>query len=560
MPCSHDQILALRSEADDSTDSPEVPPLPFSRILEESEARSSPPASPSPTNHLMSPVEPVNTNEPAQFEQAKKVEVTETIVSTETTVVSAAPPEPKKQNKADAKQGKIEVKRDENTKPRDTVKEKTAPVQKAPSAGQPTKAGSKRKFGAEAAENLKMDKPKSDINKAEPAKPLLIRDNNAGKTLKELASMRREKDRLASAPQRKPLSAKSTNDDVSVSPKKATTAALGADAKPLKNSAQKQDRGKERPEKQGSKGKEAPRIEKIDMPPPEQPILECIQVKGEPSEEPALALVSPMPLLPNRDGQDTPPPADISLNGEMSRPNSRRSRPAISYAEPNLRVKMRRPTKEMCDAVAGEGKSNRRGSQTKAEDHPAMGSAKNSNSQEEASDGKETSDASNHRRAPEKKEDPGSPLADKTTGAAAVPGNVVTGRKRRNSTLYAPPQNNNSGQEESVDKQRATPDPYDLNSTCSPDVERDTSRPTAKLPPATKPHARRQSAQARAKQNTQTARKRSSMVPYRTDGTGLDVGEEADTSRSSVSSYESEEVMDGGGKARGAVRRKSMML
>lgn len=56
--------------------------------------------------------------------------------------------------------------------------------------------------------------------------------------------------------------------------------------------------------------------------------------------------------------RDTPPPADISSHGETSRP-SRRVRASVSYAEPNLRDKMRRPTKEMLDAVSGEGKYKR---------------------------------------------------------------------------------------------------------------------------------------------------------------------------------------------------------
>ncbi|KAI5303520.1 Karyopherin transporter [Ascosphaera pollenicola] len=52
----------------------------------------------------------------------------------------------------------------------------------------------------------------------------------------------------------------------------------------------------------------------------------------------------------------TPPPqmsAAASALAMSSRP-SRRSRPAVSYAEPNLRAKMRRPTKEFVGAVEGE--------------------------------------------------------------------------------------------------------------------------------------------------------------------------------------------------------------
>ncbi|OJD19237.1 hypothetical protein AJ78_00767 [Emergomyces pasteurianus Ep9510] len=52
--------------------------------------------------------------------------------------------------------------------------------------------------------------------------------------------------------------------------------------------------------------------------------------------------------------KDTPPPP---MSG-TSRP-SRRSRGSISYAEPNLRDKMRRPTKEFVDAVSGDARFRR---------------------------------------------------------------------------------------------------------------------------------------------------------------------------------------------------------
>lgn len=55
-----------------------------------------------------------------------------------------------------------------------------------------------------------------------------------------------------------------------------------------------------------------------------------------------------------RESRDTPAPSD--LDSEKSNPDaagrgSRRSRGSVSYAEPNLRVKMRRPTKDLVDAV-----------------------------------------------------------------------------------------------------------------------------------------------------------------------------------------------------------------
>ncbi|KAL1883097.1 hypothetical protein VTK73DRAFT_10023 [Phialemonium thermophilum] len=71
--------------------------------------------------------------------------------------------------------------------------------------------------------------------------------------------------------------------------------------------------------------------------------------------------------------RDTPPPT-VSSTGEIPRP-SRRVRAAISYAEPNLRDKMRRPTKELLDAVAGEGKFIYRSTVQKHDEHTGPFSA-----------------------------------------------------------------------------------------------------------------------------------------------------------------------------------------
>jgi shugoshin-like protein len=56
-------------------------------------------------------------------------------------------------------------------------------------------------------------------------------------------------------------------------------------------------------------------------------------------------------------GQDTPPPSDLA-NGTIEntgRPG-RRARSAINYAEPSLVSKMRRPTKELLNAVGKDGR------------------------------------------------------------------------------------------------------------------------------------------------------------------------------------------------------------
>ena len=60
--------------------------------------------------------------------------------------------------------------------------------------------------------------------------------------------------------------------------------------------------------------------------------------------------------------QDTPPPLQFDIDsidghsrGSLGR-SSRRAKGAVNYVQPNLRDKMRRPTKELVDAVKGEGK------------------------------------------------------------------------------------------------------------------------------------------------------------------------------------------------------------
>jgi hypothetical protein len=60
-------------------------------------------------------------------------------------------------------------------------------------------------------------------------------------------------------------------------------------------------------------------------------------------------------------GKDTPPPADLTSdpNGTGAGPGgrpSRRARSQVNYAEPNLVSKMRRPTKELFDAVGKDGR------------------------------------------------------------------------------------------------------------------------------------------------------------------------------------------------------------
>jgi hypothetical protein len=145
--------------------------------------------------------------------------------------------------------------------------------------------------------------------------------------------------------------------------------------------------------------------------------------------------------------RDTPPPADLNPlaagndgTGSFGR-SSRRSRGTVSYTEPNLRDKMRRPTKELVDAVTDD--RHHRASSVKIEDDA------------KARAGAEAalkSDKNKIRTVVVKREEvdigmladfAGSPLGSKSNGSTLeLPITVLTDRKRRTSTapkLQEPP-------------------------------------------------------------------------------------------------------------------------
>lgn len=79
--------------------------------------------------------------------------------------------------------------------------------------------------------------------------------------------------------------------------------------------------------------------------------------------QPALELFLPQSSEPSAarpDSRDTPPPPDLDPRASVTDAlatagrASRRARDSVSYAEPSLRDKMRRPTKELVDAVGAD--------------------------------------------------------------------------------------------------------------------------------------------------------------------------------------------------------------
>lgn len=131
------------------------------------------------------------------------------------------------------------------------------------------------------------------------------------------------------------------------------------------------------------------------------------------------------PEQSQRELKDTPPPpidGSTMVTGPV-RP-SRRSRGAVSYAEPNLRDKMRRPTKDLVGAVEGE---RRRGSKSYSGQEEKISDSNDGNIRSE-SEAKNSNDAG----VEDFQGEPASPMERKPEGLLLeLPSNVMTDRKRR---------------------------------------------------------------------------------------------------------------------------------
>lgn len=222
------------------------------------------------------------------------------------------------------------------------------------------KAGSKRKFGDENDE-FQASRAFSTAGKAgskiAPDRPLIVRDLKDRRSVKDLSTRPDEKKAETTDPTktrpRQPLADKSRNDGV-MSPKKLPKSATTGDLMKVIADPPKEISLKAAP------------LKKKRVVPIKLPSLQPAGPSAAKPQEPETPLADPGVVFPDtpetkstsEKPRDTPPPADISSHGETSRPN-RRVRASVSYAEPNLRDKMRRPTKEMLDAVSGEGKYKR---------------------------------------------------------------------------------------------------------------------------------------------------------------------------------------------------------
>jgi hypothetical protein len=152
---------------------------------------------------------------------------------------------------------------------------------------------------------------------------------------------------------------------------------------------------------------------------PEGPIL--------PETPAALDIFSPSSSQPSTraESRDTPPPPELGPRGDGPRP-SRRSRGSVSYAEPNLRAKMRRPTNEFVDAVAVAAQQHQ---------HDTIKVEENSASNADKVKTEPNPDSQWKRRSVAPSAIENSPLSGKASGADSLPSNITTHRKRRESIL-----------------------------------------------------------------------------------------------------------------------------
>ncbi len=338
--------MALCSEAADLADSPDLGPPPSSRFVDDNPTKADSPCRPVDAAEIIARLEDISvSSSPERF----------------------APP------KLDL--GKKPVVEPEKKK--EPAPSCQPPKQIEPHAKPPTlRTGSKRKFvtsdeneapGSSCAANERLT-----AGKVATDTPVALRDLKNRKGFNDPSASRKTlRDGAmplpAPAGERKPLASKSTNEDLS-SPKKAAAKALLRDEMAA-NKTELAKRGRARQEP-----KEPKRATELPMLNPRQAAI--VDVLPEP--EPAAPPIDQNPAAPDTpdrpalraESHDTPPPADISSRGETAR-GGRRVRSAISYAEPSLRVKMRRPTKELVDAVAGEARYAQR--QQKTDEHAASG-------------------------------------------------------------------------------------------------------------------------------------------------------------------------------------------
>ncbi|KAI1816412.1 hypothetical protein GGS20DRAFT_538147 [Poronia punctata] len=416
---NQDEILALRSEAEEDADSPDFGP-PVSRFISEDPVK----LDLSTLTKLLKPALSESESSGAEDRCSKPTassKASATTTKTESTVTE----------ESEASQ----------TSSITTTTESAAAVETIPTR-QAAKTNLKRKTREEdERERAAMAQPPAPLDipsKAPVEKTIGTKEKPIGRPIKELPAKKTEgREKSSLGPPRKPLGSKNSNQVIGSPTKKSgkgSTTGKGDKSKP--NS------------KEDSLPNEAAKAKKepvpLEIPAPSSPIA-VGRAEIEPaslSAEPIYLAIpdTPEPSAPTPDIKDTPPPVDISSNGETTR-GSRRARAAVSYAEPNLRDKMRRPnTKQLYDAVAGEGKNVRRTSQSHRDE---IASNPSSVAKSGCSSISSRKGASSEDKMPsdvcQDVDIMASPLVQKSNRTALVdlPASVTTERKGKDSTTPA---------------------------------------------------------------------------------------------------------------------------
>ncbi|KAI0401397.1 hypothetical protein F4802DRAFT_580626 [Xylaria palmicola] len=413
---NQDDILALCSEAEESTDSLDLGPPPVSRFVDEDPVKID----------LLTLTKLIK---PALSEFGD-------ISPADTCQKPTLPPGPPA---ASTNAQDVEEYPEESRPARAEETLKSITESETQMATQAAKANLKRKAREDEKENDTVPNPSllaGTRMKGRPEKVIGEKARPMERPMKELPKNKKDsREKLSHTMQRKPLGAKNSNESLGSPKKSAKISAEGKGAKP-KPESKDDELFKSHP-----KFQKEPKIVERAPSPTTEPVTR-VDIKPESlSAEPNLAVPdSPAPTPPREEMNDTPPPFDISSKGEATRP-SRRARAAVSYAEPNLRDKMRRPnTKQLFDAVAGEGKNIRRTSQCQRDEPSSVpSSVAKSGARSEPS----RKNASNQRTPLDPDGDMdvmASPLVQKTTRTSALeelPASVTTDRKRKDSIAVA---------------------------------------------------------------------------------------------------------------------------
>ncbi|KAI0025692.1 hypothetical protein F4780DRAFT_719556 [Xylariomycetidae sp. FL0641] len=421
---NREEIMALREIVEDDTESPDLGPPPVSRFVDEDPVKIDLPAKlPRAAAHATNDDNMGSQYPNDETESAAVVERTEVVVEEEPAAI------------------KEEVQ---------TLKKsagKTAlPLAAIPD--QTIKAGLKRKARDEdEKENVPVSKTQVTASARAQTEKSTTAKKPPNRPMRDVPTGKKEgRDRSSNLTQRKPLGAKSSNENLN-SPKKLGKPTPADEVAKSKADAKGEDQSKERP-----KSKKEPEPVEITVLKAEPAPTTTTDIEPETmSAEPNLAVPdTPEPMAASEELRDTPPPADISSMGETAR-GSRRARAAVSYAEPNLRDKMRRPSKQLYDAVSGEGKHIKRPSHSK-KDEPPSGPLSTSKSETQSVASQKYGHDATHSTADgqDNHDMMTSPLVQKTTRLDDLPNSITTDRKKRASAVFPEPEATTSTKSSSV--------------------------------------------------------------------------------------------------------------